>query len=121
MRRWGRRWGPRWGVVRVVGRSMLPTLRPGDWLVVRWGAAVRPGDLVVVRLPDRPLSVKRAGVRDVTLGGGGWWVESDNPVEGTDSWTLGAPVADADVLGVVALRPWPIPGPGRSFRRSGRD
>lgn len=91
------------GLVRVTGRSMEPTLREGDALLVRWGATAAPGALVVVRLPDRPLSVKRAVHREPQ----GWWVERDNPREGTDSWALGA-VPDPDVLGVVVLRYWPL-------------
>jgi nickel-type superoxide dismutase maturation protease len=94
----------RFGTVRVSGRSMLPTLHPGDWLLVRYGARPAAGRLVVVRLPDRPVSVKRAAVRDAN----GWWVESDNPAEGTDSWTLAAPVAHEDVLGVVLWRYRPL-------------
>lgn len=89
-----------WFRAEVRGRSMLPTLRPGDRVWVRRGRRPRAGDLVVVRLPDRPLAVKRAGVHD----GSGWWVESDNPAEGTDSWTLGQPVPDRDVVGVVVRR-----------------
>ena len=100
----------RLGRLAVTGRSMLPTLHPDDWLLVRWGARPRPGALVVVRLPQRPLSVKRAAVRDEA----GWWVESDNPAEGTDSWTLGVPVPDDDVLGVVVWRYRPL------VRRAGR-
>jgi SOS-response transcriptional repressor LexA len=96
--------------VVVRGRSMLPTLQDGDLLLVRGGGAARrrarAGRLAVVRLPGgRPVSVKRLGVRD----GDGWWVERDNPAEGVDSWQLGAPVADADVLGVVVVRLWPRP------------
>ena len=103
----------RLGRAAVTGRSMLPTLRPGDEVLVRWGGRVRPGRLVVVRLPDRPLAVKRAGVRDAQ----GWWVESDNPAEGTDSWTLGQPVPDADVLGVVVWRYRPLVRRKRPSRR----
>jgi hypothetical protein len=89
---------------------MLPTLSEGDLLLVRGGRGawrhVRTGRLAVVRLPgERPVSVKRLGVRDTD----GWWVERDNPLEGVDSWQLGAPVPDVDVLGVVRLRLWPPP------------
>ena len=93
------------GRVLVRGRSMEPTLRDGDHLLVRWGGAPRPGRLVVVRWPGRPLSVKRAGV----LADDGWWVERDNPAEGVDSWLVGA-IADDDVLAVVRCRLWPRPG-----------
>lgn len=93
----------RWGLAVVHGRSMEPTLRDGDELLVSYGRRVRPGDLVVVRLPDRPVAVKRATRREP----GGWWVERDNPAEGVDSWLVGA-VPDADVLAVVRLRVRPL-------------
>ncbi|HTY70888.1 MAG TPA: S24/S26 family peptidase [Actinomycetes bacterium] len=99
----------RWGRVVVAGRSMEPTLRAGDRLLVRWSAPAARGDVVVVRLPDgRPLSVKRAIHHDAS----GWWVERDNPAEGVDSWALGA-VADRDVLGVVRWRYRPLRRAGR--------
>ena len=82
---------------------MEPTLLDGDHLLVFWGGSIRPGDLVVVRWPDRPLAVKRATHRE----DGGWWVERDNPAEGVDSWSAG-PVADAHVLGRVLVRLWPL-------------
>jgi hypothetical protein len=99
-----------WELVVVRGRSMLPTLRDGDLLLVRGGRAARrraeAGRLAVVRLPGgRPVGVKRLGLRD----GEGWWVERDNPAEGVDSWQLGTPVPDADLLAVVAARVWPPP------------
>ena len=100
------------GRVLVRGRSMEPTLRDGDHLLVRWGGAPRPGRLVVVRWPGRPLSVKRAGV----LADDGWWVERDNPAEGVDSWQVG-PVPPADVLGTVLLRLWPLHWQGRRLSR----
>ncbi|NLT56360.1 MAG: peptidase S24 [Actinomycetales bacterium] len=85
---------------------MLPTLRDGDLLLVRWGARPRTGDLVVVRLPGgRPIAVKRLVHREPE----GWWVERDNPAEGTDSWQVGA-VGEGDLLGVVTVRLWPRPG-----------
>jgi hypothetical protein len=101
---------PAWALVVVRGRSMLPTLRDGDVLLVRGGRnprrRARTGRVGVVRLPaGRPVSVKRLALRDRD----GWWVERDNPVEGVDSWQLGMPVPDADVLGVVLCRVWPRP------------
>ena len=89
---------------------MSPTLSDGDRLLVRWGALPRPGQLVVVRLPDgpdgpRPVSIKRATLRLDD----GWWVERDNPAEGVDSALVG-PIPDVDVLAVVRCRLWPRPG-----------
>ena len=91
-----------WGVAVVHGRSMEPTLYDGDRLVVRHGATPRPGDVVVVRLPQRGLAVKRATMRQPN----GWWVERDNPAEGVDSWLVGA-VPEHDVVAVVRGRLWP--------------
>jgi len=93
----------RLGRVLVQGRSMEPTLYAGDHLLVAWGARPRAGRLAVVRLPGRPLSVKRLAFRDRD----GWWVERDNPAEGVDSWQVGA-VPDADVRAVVLGRIWPL-------------
>ena len=87
----------------VRGRSMEPTLRDGDHLLVRWGGRPRAGRLVVVQWPGLPMSVKRVGHRDDE----GWWVERDNPREGIDSWSAG-PLATDQVLGVVLLRLWPL-------------
>ena len=83
---------------------MLPTLREGDRLLLVHGGAVRPGRVVVVRLPGGVLAVKRARHRE----GAGWWVERDNRNEGMDSWSVGA-IPDADVLAVAVARLWPWP------------
>ncbi len=98
--------------VAVRGPSMVPVLRDGDTVLVRHGAAIRPGDVVLARfraMPDR-LVLKRT-VRPVD---GGWWLASDNPFAGGDSAVHGV----ADVLARVVLR---IrrggPGPWRSVRR----
>jgi phage repressor protein C with HTH and peptisase S24 domain len=94
----------------VAGPSMVPTLRPGDALLIRRGGrAVRAGDLVVARFRSRPelLVVKRA-VRPCP---GGWWVESDSAVVRDDSRAYGA----AEVVGRVVCRWWPRP---RLFARS---
>ena len=89
----------------VEGRSMAPTLEPGDWLVVtplpRWGGGLRRGWLVVARRPDRPEVevVKRVAAvgedEAVTLLG-------DNPAASTDSRQFGAVPASAVVGGGLA-------------------
>jgi nickel-type superoxide dismutase maturation protease len=93
--------------VAVTGESMLPALRPGDYLLVRSGARVAEGDLVVARHPDEPgiRIVKRAARRD----GDGWWLESDNQrAPGRqDSWDFGA-VPGGLIEGVVVARYWPL-------------
>jgi phage repressor protein C with HTH and peptisase S24 domain len=92
-------------LVRVAGESMRPTLRDGDLLLVRRGARVRAGRLVIVRLPDGVTAVKRATHRVPE----GWWVERDNSALGVDSWQVGA-VAEVDVIGTVLARVWPPRG-----------
>lgn len=93
-----------YALVRVVGSSMAPTLLAGDVLVVRVGAEPKARDIVVAQLPgDRPIGIKRVLRRDAD----GWWLERDNPREGTDSWTFGA-LADSDILAVAKRRIWPI-------------
>ena len=105
----------RLGFAVVRGRSMQPTLRDGDRLLVRHGAVPRPGRLVVVRLPDGVVAVKRAA----RLEPDGWWVERDNPSEGVDSWSVGA-IAARDVVAVVLCRVWPPRGPAPRRPRRGR-
>lgn len=84
---------------------MAPTLRHGDALLVRRGAAgVRVGHVVVARFRNRPdlLVVKRA----VRPEAGGWWLRSDNDLVTDDSRAYGV----ADVIGRVVFRYWPRPG-----------
>jgi hypothetical protein len=85
-------------LVRVVGPSMVPALRHGDAVIVRHGARIRPGDVVLATFRAVPgrLVLKRA-VRAVD---GGWWVASDNTAAGGDSATHGV----ADVHARVWLR-----------------
>ena len=88
------------GTALVRGPSMVPALRDGDCVVVRRGARVRPGHVVVARFRSRPelLVVKRA----VEPADGGWLLASDNPfAEG--------PTGVADVEARVLLRYWPLP------------
>ena len=88
---------------------MRPTLRAGDRLLVRYGAAVRAGAVVVARFPDGTLAVKRAeGRRTTRTGAPAWWLASDDPDVGVDSRHRG-PVPEEDVLAVALVRIWPGP------------
>ena len=83
---------------------MLPTLRPGDRLLVRYGAQALPGRLALVRLRAGVVAVKRVTAvagHDVT-------VESDNVAEG-----YAGIVAREEVLAAVLVRVWPWPRPLR--------
>jgi hypothetical protein len=82
---------------------MVPTFRHGDRLLV-WlrvpRRTPRIGAVVLVQLPDRPLSVKRlVAVED----DGSIRVEGDNSFGSTDSRQLGALPASA-LRGVVLRR-----------------
>ena len=92
---------------------MEPTLLDGDRLLVRYDAVPAPGDLVVVRLPDGVVAVKRVAHREAD---GSWWVERDNPTMGVDSWSVGA-IAEPDLIARVTARLWPV---GRRRGRSHR-
>ena len=95
-----------WALVR--GDSMLPGLVDGDRLLVRYRTAVRPGAVVVARLADGTLAVKRAAERRTTSDGRpAWWLLGDNAA-GIDSRHRGA-VPETDVLGVALARVWPRP------------
>ncbi len=98
---------PVWPFLRVVvsGPSMVPALYPGDQLLVRRTAGVRPGDLVVARFDAAPgrLVVKRAVHPAVHPAGGRWWVLGDNSGGSDDSRRFGP----AEVLGRVVWRYWP--------------
>jgi nickel-type superoxide dismutase maturation protease len=95
-------------IVTVEGPSMVPAFRHGDRLLV-W---LRPprrtpaiGTVVLVQLPDRPLSVKRLVAIEPD---GGIRVEGDNSFGSTDSRQLGAlPVSS--LRGVVLRRIGPAP------------
>lgn len=102
------------GIARISGASMVPTLYDGDTVLVRYGARIRPGDLVLALdprrqdgvggSPDRGLIlVKRATRRQ----DGGWWLLADNPFAPGDSRQFGA-VPERLVLGRVVLRIRPL-------------
>ncbi|WP_335935720.1 nickel-type superoxide dismutase maturation protease [Streptomyces sp. PTD5-9] len=100
-------------VVEVTGPSMVPTLHHGDWLFVRYGAPVRPGDVVILRHPFQQdlLIVKRAAERRR----GGWWVLADNAFAGGDSTDYGT-VPEDFVLARAWLRYRPLKEDQRSVR-----
>jgi inner membrane protease subunit 1 len=101
--------------VEVGGRSMAPTLLPGDWVLAVTRRRVRRWDIVVVEHPHRPgfEMVKRiVGIPDelapdgAILGPDEWWVEGDSPAESTDSRHFG-PVRTEHVRATVRLIYWP--------------
>jgi signal peptidase I len=103
--------------VEVAGGSMLPTLRPGDWLVATRAGRIRRGSVVVLRHPGRALDlVKRVAavsgdrVGEGRLRAGRYLVVGDDPAASTDGRTFG-PVDRSDIEGVVRFRYWPRPAP----------
>ncbi len=99
----------KFGTVKVMGNSMLPTYRDGDWLVVSWleggSALVAVGDsiigkAVIVEREDRPgiFLVKRVQ----KFHGDIYWVEGDS-MESTDSRTWGW-ITPTEIVGVVLFR-----------------
>ncbi|RKN06498.1 nickel-type superoxide dismutase maturation protease [Streptomyces radicis] len=101
----------RLGLAEVYNPSMLPTLRPGDRLLLSYGARVRPGDVVVLCHPFQHdlLIVKRA----VERRGGGWWVVGDNPEVTNDSREFGAVPDDlVRARALLRLRSPRAPRPG---------
>jgi signal peptidase I len=96
------------GTAIVRGPSMRPTLRPGDRLLVRYGARPAPGRVVVVRYADGVLAVKRAVERRTH----GWWVlgdAADDVAPGAVDSRYWGEIPDEDVLAVALARVWPRP------------
>lgn len=91
-------------VVEVRGRSMAPTLLPGDrLLVVR--APPRAGDVV---LAHDPRDGRRELVKRVArIGSEGIRLHGDNPLASTDARAFGA-LAPADVVWRSVFRYWPL-------------
>lgn len=103
-------------VVEVRGRSMLPTLEPGDRLLaVRMRRAPLPGEVVLApdpREPSRELvkrvrSVDAAGVR----------LQGDNPAFSSDARVFGA-IPVGEVGWRIVARTWPLRRAGRIGRRT---
>ena len=98
-------------VVQVRGRSMLPTLRPDDRLVVvRRLRPLRVGDVVLALDPrdaGREL-VKRVAA----IGPEGVTLHGDNPALSTDGRTFGA-LPSAAIRWRAVVRCWPPDRVGR--------
>jgi signal peptidase I len=102
--------------VRIVGRSMLPTLSPGervlfDRLAYRLGAP-RAGEIVLAQPHARPgvRLIKRVAEQH-GLGPDEFWLLGDNADESTDSRVLGT-FAREDIL----ARAWVVYWPADRFR-----
>jgi signal peptidase I len=101
--------------VEVQGRSMSPSLRPGDWALAVRRRRIRRGDVVVVEHPERPgfEMVKRVALLPDELAPDGsilgleeYWVEGDDPANSTDSREFG-PVHREGIKATVRLVYWP--------------
>ncbi len=88
----------------VSGLSMIPTLAPGERLLVRTDGPIVIGDIAVFRRGDQ-FEVKRI----TRIEADGIFVQGDNDLVSTDSRTYGI-VPHEDVIGVVSYRLWPKPG-----------
>jgi nickel-type superoxide dismutase maturation protease len=102
----GRRW---LDVVEVQGRSMAPTLLPGDRLLVESltyrRRAPRAGEVVLA--VDPRAQEERELIKRVHAAGPALDLRGDAPGQSTDSRTFGA-VPAGEVRWRVALRYWPL-------------
>lgn len=92
---------PRLRRVAVVGQSMEPKYRDGDWLLVGLRWPITTGCVLLARDPrmQEQLVIKRA-IRQVQAG---WWVEGDNGARSTDSRHYGMLQPEL-ILGRVLFR-----------------
>jgi phage repressor protein C with HTH and peptisase S24 domain len=94
----------RYGMAVVAGLSMVPTLAPGERLLVRYDGPIVLGDLVVFRNAGQ-IDVKRID----RIEADGIFVLGDNDLVSTYSPNYGL-IAHEDVLGTIVMRIWPKPG-----------
>ena len=94
----------RYRMAVVSGLSMIPTLAPGERLLVRHDGPIVLGDIVVFKR-DQQFEVKRI----LRIEADGIFVQGDNDLVSTDSRTYGL-IPHDDVLGTATYRLWPNPG-----------
>ncbi len=94
----------RYRMAVVSGLSMIPTLAPGERLLVRNDGPIALGDIVVFERESQ-FDVKRV----LHIEAEGIFVQGDNDLVSTDSRTYGLIPLD-DVVGTVTFRLWPKPG-----------
>ena len=94
----------RYGMAVVSGLSMIPTLAPGERLLVRHDGPMVLGDLVIFKR-DNQYDIKRL----IRIETAGIFAHGDNDLVSTDSRSYGLIPFD-DVLGTVIYRLWPKPG-----------
>lgn len=88
----------------VSGLSMIPTLAPGERLLVRTDGPIVIGDIVVFERESR-FDIKRI----LRIEADGIFVQGDNDLVSTDSRTYGV-IPHEEVIGVATYRLWPKPG-----------
>lgn len=94
----------RYRMAVVSGLSMIPTLAPGERLLVRHDGPIVLGDIVVFKR-DQKFEVKRI----LRIEADGIFVQGDNDLVSTDSRTYGL-IPHDNVLGTATYRLWPNPG-----------
>jgi phage repressor protein C with HTH and peptisase S24 domain len=88
----------------VSGLSMIPTLAPGERLLVRLDGPIVLGDIVVFERANQ-FDIKRI----LRIEADGVFVQGDNDQVSTDSRTYGL-IPHDNVIGVATYRLWPKPG-----------
>jgi phage repressor protein C with HTH and peptisase S24 domain len=94
----------RYRMAVVSGLSMIPTLAPGERLLVRLDGPIVIGDIVVFERANQ-FDVKRI----LRIEADGVFVQGDNDQVSTDSRAYGL-IPHDDVLGIATYRLWPQPG-----------
>ncbi len=94
----------RYRMAVVAGLSMIPTLAPGERLLVRHDGPIVLGDIVVFRY-ETQFDIKRV----LRIEAEGIVVKGDNDLVSDFSPTYGVIPYD-DIVGTVTYRLWPKPG-----------